>query len=42
VLEDHEINLAQAKDKNANGIDEIVYVLWNIIALCEGNNICEG
>jgi hypothetical protein len=27
VLEDHEINLAQAKDKNANGIDEIVYVL---------------
>lgn len=32
----------QAEDKNANGINDIVDVMWDIIALCEDKHICKG
>ena len=31
VLEDHENNLVQEKDNNANGVDKIDSMLWDII-----------
>ena len=31
VLEDHENNIVQEKDKNANGVDEMASMLRNII-----------
>ena len=31
VLEDHENNLVQEKDNNANGVDEMASILWDII-----------
>jgi hypothetical protein len=38
-LEDHENNLVQAKDNNANGINEIASILWDIITSCESKHI---
>ena len=35
VLEDYGNHLFQAKDNNANGINEIAFMLWDIIASCE-------
>ena len=31
VLEDHGNNLVQEKDNNANGVDEMASMLWDII-----------
>ena len=31
VLEDHGNNIVQEKDNNANGVDEMVSILWDII-----------
>jgi hypothetical protein len=31
VLEDYANNLVQEEDNNANGIDEMAYILWDII-----------
>jgi hypothetical protein len=39
VLEDHGNDLVQAKDNNANGINEMASMLWDIIALCESKHI---
>ena len=39
VLEDLGNNLVQAKDNNANGINEIASMLWDIIASCESKHI---
>jgi hypothetical protein len=39
VLKDHGNNLVQAKDNNANGINEIAFMLRDIIALCESKHI---
>ena len=39
VLEDHGNNLVQAKDNNANGINEMAFMLWDIIASCESKHI---
>ena len=39
VLEDHGNNLVQAKDNNANGIDEMASILWDIIASCESKHV---
>jgi hypothetical protein len=39
VLEDHRNNLVQAKDNNANGINIMAAILWNIIASCESKHI---
>ena len=38
VLEDHGNNLVQAKDNNANGINEMASMLWDIVASCESNH----
>ena len=35
VLKDYENNLVQAKDNNANGINEMAFILWDIIASYE-------
>jgi hypothetical protein len=35
VLEDYGNNLVQAKDNNANGINGMASMLWDIIASCE-------
>ena len=39
VLEDLGNNLIQAKDNNANGINEMASMLWDIIASCESKHI---
>ena len=39
VLEDYGNNLVQAKDNNANGINEMAYMLWDIIASCESKHV---
>ena len=39
VLKDLGNNLVQAKDNNANGINEMASMLWDIIALCESKHI---
>jgi hypothetical protein len=39
VLEDHKNNLVQAKDNNANEINEIASMLWDIIASYESKHI---
>jgi hypothetical protein len=39
VLEDYGNNLVQAKDNNANGINEMASMLWDIIASCESKHI---
>jgi hypothetical protein len=39
VLEDHRNNLVQAKDNNANGINIMASILWDIIASCESKYI---
>jgi hypothetical protein len=39
VLEDHENNLVQAKDNNANVINEMAYMLRDIITSCESKHI---
>ena len=39
VLEDYGNNLVQAKDNNANGINEIAFMLWDIIASYESKHI---
>ena len=39
VLEDHGNNLVQAKDNNANGVDEMTSMLRDIIVSCESNHI---
>ena len=31
VLEDHGNNIVQEKDNNANGVDEMASILWDII-----------
>ena len=31
VLEDHENNIVQEKDNNANGVDKMASMLWDII-----------
>jgi hypothetical protein len=39
VLEDYGNNLVQQEDKNANGVDEMSYVWWDIMTSCEGRHI---
>jgi hypothetical protein len=39
VLEDYGNNLVQAKDNNANRINEMTSMLWDIIASCESKHI---
>jgi hypothetical protein len=39
ALEDYGNNLVQAKDNNANGINEMAPMLWDIIASCESKHI---
>jgi hypothetical protein len=39
VLEDYGNNLVQTKDNNANGINEMASMLWDIIASCESKHI---
>ena len=39
VLEDYGNNLVQAKDNNANGINEMSFMLWDIIASRESKHI---
>jgi len=39
VLKDYRNNLVQAKDNNANVIDEMAFMLWDIIASCESKHI---
>ena len=39
VLKDYGNNLVQAKDNNANGINETAFMLWDIIASCESKRI---
>ena len=39
VLEDYGNNLVQAKDNNANRINEIAFILWDIITSCESKHI---
>ena len=39
VLEDNGNNLVQAEDNNANGINEMAFMLWDIIASCESKHI---
>ena len=38
VLEVYESSLVQAKDNNANGINEMASMLWDIIASCESKH----
>jgi hypothetical protein len=42
MMKCHGNNLLSSEDNNANGIDEMAYVLWDIIASFEGKHICEG
>jgi hypothetical protein len=35
VLEDYVNNLVQEEDNNANRVDEMTSILWDIIASCE-------
>jgi len=35
----HGNNLVQAQDNNANGIDEMASMLWDIMASCESKHI---
>ena len=39
VLEDHENNLSQAKDNNANRINAMASILWDIIVSCESKHV---
>ena len=39
MLEDYGNNIVQAKDNNANGIDEMASILWDIIASCESKHV---
>jgi hypothetical protein len=39
ALKDYGNNLVQAKDNNANGINEMAPMLWDIIASCESKHI---
>jgi hypothetical protein len=39
VLEDYGNNLVQAKDNNANEINEVAPMLWDIMASCESKHI---
>ena len=39
VLKDYGNNLVQAKDNNANGINEMAFMLWDVIASCESKHI---
>ena len=39
VLEDYGNNLVQAKYNNANGINEMAYMLWDIITSCESKHL---
>ena len=41
VLEDLGNNLVQTKDNNANGINEMAFMLWDIIASCESKHILQ-
>jgi hypothetical protein len=38
-IKDYENNLVQAKDNDANGINEMDSMLWDIIASCESKYI---
>ena len=38
VLEVYGSSLVQAKDNNANGINEMASMLWDIIASCESKH----
>ena len=38
VLKVYESNLVQAKDGNVNGINEMAFMLWDIIASCESKH----
>jgi hypothetical protein len=38
-IEDYGNNLVQAKDNNANGINEMASMLWDIIASWESKHI---
>jgi hypothetical protein len=38
-LKDYENNLVQVKDNNANGINEMASMLWDIIASCKSKHI---
>ena len=38
ALEDYGNNLVQAQDNNANGINEMAYMLWDIITSCESKH----
>jgi hypothetical protein len=39
ILEDYGNNLIQVKDNNANGINGMTSVLWDIIPSCESKHI---
>ena len=39
MLEDNGNNLVQEEDNNANGIDKIASMLWDIIASCESKHV---
>jgi hypothetical protein len=39
VLEDYGNNLVQEEDNNANGIDEMDSILWDIRVSCESKHI---
>ena len=39
VLKDYGNNLVQVKDNNTNGINEMAFMLWNIIASRESKHI---
>ena len=39
VLEDHINNIVQKKDSNANGVDKMTSMLWDIIVLWESKYI---
>ena len=39
VLEDNGNNLVQEEDNNANRINEMASMLWDIIASCESKHI---
>ena len=39
VLKDCGNNLVQAKDNNANGINEMAFMLWDIMTSCEIKHI---
>jgi hypothetical protein len=39
VLKDYGNNLVQAKDNNANGINQIASMLWDIIVSCGSKHI---